>query len=236
MPGEPKNPGPASARQNGRSGRVGATASRRSAGITAARNSSTEISSCRARVFGALRPSGFSSRMRANAPRGRITGSSNLPVAMPSRNSSRLATIRLTPKCCASGRITWSSPWLTSTTSAPDLHQFLHLAHASLFQARLQLVLEEFFAQQIEAVAGHSAQHGMHRPRGKLAVRGIKKRTQQGHQEDQPAPPEALGERLGIPRKERHGLDHGQVEQAALNPPVDGGGRTGIVVCRFQNW
>ena len=33
-----------------------------------------QMFSCRASVLGALRPSGFSSRMRANAPRGRITG------------------------------------------------------------------------------------------------------------------------------------------------------------------
>jgi hypothetical protein len=75
----------------------------------------------------------------------------------------------------------------------------------------------------------------MYRPGGELAVRRIKKRTQQGHQKDLPTPPETFGKRLGIPGKERHGLDHSQVKQAALNPPVDGGGRTGIVVCRFQN-
>ena len=38
--------------------------------------------------------------------RGRTTGSSNLPVAIPARNSSRLQTMRLTPRYRASGRIT----------------------------------------------------------------------------------------------------------------------------------
>ncbi len=115
-------------------------------------------------------------------------------------------------------------------------NQFLYFARATLFQAGLELVEEELFPEQVQAVAGHSTQDGVHGAGGKLAVGGIEKRPQQGRQEDLPTPPEALGKGLGVPREERHGLDHGQVEQAALNPPVDGGGRTGIVVCRFQNW
>ena len=95
----------------------------------------------------------------------------------------------------------------------PGFHQLLHLANAPFFEARLQLVEEELFPEQVKTVAGDSAQHSMHRAGSKLAVRGIKKRPQQRHQEDLPAPPEALGEGLGIPGKKGHGFDHGQVEE-----------------------
>ncbi len=163
-PAHRKTLGLPDARQNGqRAGWAPPPAARRES--PPPRRASTEISSCRARVFGARRPSGFSSRMRAKAPRGRITGSSNRPVAVPSRNSSRLATIRFTPRCCASGRITCSNPWLTSTTSAPGLHQLLHLLHASLFQARLQLVVKEFFARAGQGGRG-SLRAGRYAPPG----------------------------------------------------------------------
>jgi hypothetical protein len=103
------------------------------------------------------------------------------------------------------------------------------------FEARFQLVEKELFAEQVQPVPRNSAKNGMHRPRGTFAIRGIKKRPQKGHQKDEPAPPEALGKRLRIPGKERHRLDHGEVKQTALYPPVDGWGRTGIVVRRFQD-
>ena len=89
--------------------------------------------------------------------------------------------------------------------------------------------------EQFKPVPSYPSQDGVDRTSGELSVRGIKERTQQGHQKDQPAPPKSLGECLGIPGKERHRPDHGQVKQAALHPPVDGGAGTGIVVCRFQN-
>ena len=82
----------------------------------------------------------------------------------------------------------------------PGLNQLLHFAHASLFELRLQLVVEEFFAQQIQAVTGHAAQDGMHRPCSKFAIGGVKKRTQHRHQEDQPTPPKAFAERSGHSR------------------------------------
>ncbi len=115
------------------------------------------------------------------------------------------------------------------------LDQLLNLPDSTLFQPGLQLVLEEFFAEQIKTVPGHAAQHGMHHARGKFAVRGIQEGTQQSHQKDEPATPKAFRERLGVPGKERNGPDHGQVEKAALDAPVDGGGRTGIVVCLIQS-
>ena len=44
------------------------------------------------------------------------------------------------------------------------------------FQVRLQLVLEVFVTQQVEAVPAHTTQYGVHHPGGKNAVR-IQKRT-----------------------------------------------------------
>ena len=65
------------------------------------------------------RPSGWLPVNLAKAPRGRITGSSKRPVAMPSRKSRRLEMMRAMPRCFASGRMMWSRPWLTSTISLP---------------------------------------------------------------------------------------------------------------------
>src|SRR5215467_8816182 len=67
-----------------------------------------------------------------------------------------------------------------------------------------------------------------------LAVRSVQKRTQHGHQEDKSPPAKALGKGLSVPGKECHWPDDGQIEKAALNPPVNGGGRTGVVGYRFQ--
>src|ERR1700733_16112621 len=100
---------------------------------------------------------------------------------------------------------------------------------------RLQLVLEELFAKKVQSVASDASQDGMHGPRSKLAVCGIKKRAQDRHGEDQTAAAKALGKRLGVPSKERHRPDHGQVKKTAFDPPVDGRGRTGIVVWLLQN-
>jgi hypothetical protein len=47
--------------------------------------------------------------------------------------------------------------------------------------------------------------------RSELAVRSVKKRTQQRHQEDEAASPEALGKCLRIPRKKGDRPDYGQV-------------------------
>ncbi len=72
------------------------------------------------RRSGGTRPSALRSKAQALGLRGRITGSSSRPVAIPLRNSRRFETRRETPRYCARGRITWSRPWLTSTTfSAP---------------------------------------------------------------------------------------------------------------------
>ncbi len=76
-------------------------------------------SSSRTSRSGSRAPLGPAPVMRANSPRGRITGASSRPVASRSRKSKRLATIQRTPRERARGRITWSRAWLTRTTWAP---------------------------------------------------------------------------------------------------------------------
>ena len=53
--------------------------------------------------------------------------------------------------------------------------------HACSFQLRLQLVLEIFLAQQIEAVAADATQYGVNHSRREHPVRSVQKRTQQSH-------------------------------------------------------
>ncbi len=109
-------------------------------------------------------------------------------------------------------------------------HKLLHCPNTFWLQARLELVLKILFSQKVQTVAGYAAQDCVDDTGGELAVGGIKNGAQHGHQKDEAPTPEALGEGLRIPGEERHRPDHGQVQQAALNPPVDGGGRTGVVV------
>ena len=108
-------------------------------------------------------------------------------------------------------------------------NKLLHLPELLLLQARLSLYSRILLPKD---PGGRGLRHAglCGRPGGELAVGGIKNGAQHGHQEDEASTPEALGEGLRIPGEERHRPDHGQVQQAALNPPVDGGGRTGVVV------
>ncbi len=53
--------------------------------------------------------------------------------------------------------------------------QRLQLPHSFFFEQRLQLVFEFFFAQQIKPVASNPAQHGVHDPSRRHAVRRIQK-------------------------------------------------------------
>ena len=111
------------------------------------------------------------------------------------------------------------------------LHKLLNRLHTFRFQARFQLVLEVFFAQEIQAIAGHAAQNRVNHPGGEFAVGGVEKWTQHGHQKDEAATPEALGKGLRVPGKESDWPDDGQVQKAPLNPPVNGrGAGTGIRV------
>src|SRR5262252_8833883 len=63
-----------------------------------------------------------------------------------------------------------------------------------------------------------------------LAVRSVQKRTHHSHQEDKSPPAKALGKGLSVPGKECHWPDDGQVEKAALNPPVNGGAALELLV------
>ena len=106
--------------------------------------------------------------------------------------------------------------------------------HAINFQVGLQLVLEVFLAQQVQAVAADSAQHSVHAPGGKDTVGGIKKWPQDRHQQHHPAPYPALQKCLRVPGKKGDGADRSQVCEAAFHSPVDRGGGVWIVVGRFQ--
>lgn len=106
----------------------------------------------------------------------------------------------------------------------------MHSPNSFWLQARLELVLKILFSQKVQTVPCDTAENGVNDPRGELSVGGIEKWAQHGHQKDESATPEALGEGLRIPGEERHRPDDSQVKQAALNPPVNGGGRTGVVV------
>ena len=68
-----------------------------------------------------------------------------------------------------------------------------------------------------------------------LSIRGIQEGTQQGHDKDQPTPADAFRKSLSIPGEESHRPDYREVEKAAFHPPVDGGGRTGVLVCLIQD-
>lgn len=115
------------------------------------------------------------------------------------------------------------------------LHQFLDLLNAFRLQPGLQVVLEELFAQQVQPVARNTTEHGVNYARGELTIGGVKKRAQQRHEKDKPAPSKALREGLRIPGEKRHWPDHSEVKETALHPPVDGWSGTGIVIGLFQN-
>src|SRR5690348_5846495 len=70
----------------------------------------------------------------------------------------------------------------------------------------------------------------------KLAIGGVEQRTQQGHQENQASPAEALGKSLGVPGKEGYRPYDGEVEKATFDPPVDSGGRAGIGMRMIQDY
>ncbi len=173
-------------------------------------------------------------RKSANGPRGRITGSSSRPVAMPLRNSSRLATSRSTPRCCASGRMTWSRPWLTSTTWPCLVHPFAQVGHALGPQLRLEDVLKILFPQQVQPVAANASQQGVQNPGGQNAVSCIEHGPECGLQEKpSPARP-ALGKGMGVPREVGDRTDGGQVCQAAFHAPENGPGFS-LLKFRFRH-
>ena len=58
-------------------------------------------------------------------------------------------------------------------------HGFVQLGDAALFQPRLQKIFEEFLAEQVQAVAAHSAQHSVKKARGEDAVGDVEKRPRE---------------------------------------------------------
>jgi hypothetical protein len=114
-------------------------------------------------------------------------------------------------------------------------YQFLHCPNTFRLQARLQLVFKIFLTQKVQAVPCDSTENHVYDPGGELAIRRIENGPEDRHQEDEPAAPNAFGEGLSIPSEESDWPDNRQVKKAPFNPPVNGGGRTGVVVGRFQN-
>ncbi len=119
-----------------------------------------------------------------------------------------------------------------------DLHagidQRLKLTRTIAFQLGLQLVLEVFFAQQIESVAADPPQNGVHNTSRKYPVRAIKKRTHHCHREHQPATHPAFSKCLRIPSEERHWPDGRQVQQTAFHTPINRRSRAQVLLRLFQ--
>src|SRR5277367_14574 len=59
----------------------------------------------------------------------------------------------------------WAHDVLQSLTNQHDViagrYRLVQQLHAALLQARLQKIFEKLFAQQVQAIAAHSPQHGM---------------------------------------------------------------------------
>jgi hypothetical protein len=72
------------------------------------------------------------------------------------------------------------------------LQQFPDFVHTFFFETRLQFVLEKLFSEQVQAVARYSAKYRVNHARGKLSIRGIKKRTQYRHEKDEPSAAKAI--------------------------------------------
>jgi len=100
-------------------------------------------------------------------------------------------------------------------------YRFSQLGDALLFQPRLQKIFEEFFAQQVEAVAADSAEDGVQEAGGEDAIGHVEEGA--AHREDghgATARP-AFQEALRIPGEEANGADGGEIEEAAFNAPED---------------
>ena len=100
-------------------------------------------------------------------------------------------------------------------------HGFVQLGDAALFQSRFQKIFEEFLAEQVQAVAAHSAQHGVQQARGKHAIGHVEKRSRKRQSGHGAAARPALQEALRIPREEAHRAHGGEVQQAAFHAPED---------------
>ena len=101
----------------------------------------------------------------------------------------------------------------------------------SCFQARLQKIFEEFLAEEIEAVAADSAEHGVKQAGGEDTVGEVEEGAGEGECGHGAAAGPALQEALRIPGEERDGADGGEIEQAAFDAPKDeiARGRRGLL-------
>src|SRR5271168_5325331 len=93
------------------------------------------------------------------------------------------------------------------------VHGLLQLGDTFLLQARLQKIFEEFFAEEIEAVAADSAQDGVQQAGGENAVGHVEEWAGEGEDGHGPTARPAFQETLRIPRKEAYGADGGEVQQ-----------------------
>ena len=114
-----------------------------------------------------------------------------------------------------------SRAWLTRITSAPE-RTSSWTCPRPCFRRGFNLYWKYSSPEQIEAVAGHSAQNRVHHARGELAVRWSKEWPKQCHQEDEAATTEALRKVWAFQVKKATGRRRSGRE-AAFDPPVNGG-------------
>ena len=101
-------------------------------------------------------------------------------------------------------------------------HRFVQFGYAARFQSRLQKIFEEFLAEQVQAVAAHSSQHCVKKPRGEDAIGDVEKGPRDGERGHRAAARPALQETLRIPREEPHRADGREIQQTAFHAPEDG--------------
>ena len=205
----------------------------RSAGLTASSSSlrvffEAEIAhQLVARGFGRRAGAGEAWRM---APRGRITGSSSRPVAMPFAEIEAIGNDSLHAQVIGQRAHDVVEPLADQNDFAACGDRLFQLGDAFLLQARLQKVFEEFFAQEIEAVAADSAKDGVKQASGEDAVGDVEEGPGDGESAHRAAARPALQEALRVPGEEADGADGGQIQQASFDAPENrvarGGGRS----------
>ena len=98
-------------------------------------------------------------------------------------------------------------------------NRFVQQGNSARFQPRLQRVFEKLFAQQVQAIATHSAQNRMQQPGRKFPIGDVQQRTRYRQQGHRPTPTPALQKTLRIPGEKSYWPDCGQVDQASFHPP-----------------
>src|ERR1700730_1843313 len=98
-------------------------------------------------------------------------------------------------------------------------HPFAQLRHAFRPELALEYVLEIFFAEQIQAVAGYAPQERMQDPGRHYPVARVQRRPNQRLQEKASATRPALGEGVGVPGEIGDRAYRRQMCQAAFDEP-----------------